>query len=246
MARARNIKPGFFRNADLVELPMDARLLFIGLWTLADRSGRLEDRPKQIKMEVFPADSVDVDGLLSLVANTGMLERYEVNGKRYIQVTNFCKHQNPHRDEKASTIPDALGNMAEPPRHRASTVQAPCKDDAKMVAIGLNPESCSLNPESPTNTSADKSAAIPPGFAQFWETWPTNDRKQAKGKCLDAWKKASAERDAALVLAHVSSLKNSAWLKDGGQFVPAPLVYLNQRRWEGAEAAFETAIGSFL
>lgn len=86
------------------------------------------------------------------------------------------------------------------------------------------------------NNPADKSADPFPGFAKFWTTWPTNDRKQAKGKCLDAWKKASAERDAALVLAHVSSLKNSAWLKDGGQFVPAPLVYLNQRRWEGADA----------
>ena len=81
-----------------------------------------------------------------------------------------------------------------------------------------------------------KGAELPPGFAKFWSTWPTNDRKQAQGKCLTAWKKANAERDAALVLAHVSSLKSSAWLKDGGQFVPAPLVYLNQRRWEGAEA----------
>ena len=78
-------------------------------------------------------------------------------------------------------------------------------------------------------------AVIPPGFAKFWDTWPTNDRKQAKGKCLDAWKKASAERDAALVLAHVEALKNGAWLRDGGQFVCAPLVYLNQRRWEGVD-----------
>ena len=41
MARARNIKPGFFRNADLAELTFEARLLFIGLWTLADSEGRL-------------------------------------------------------------------------------------------------------------------------------------------------------------------------------------------------------------
>jgi hypothetical protein len=87
------------------------------------------------------------------------------------------------------------------------------------------------------NTSVDKSPDLPNGFAEFWKTWPTNDRKQAKGKCLDAWKKAHAERDAALILAHVSSLKNSAWTKDNGQFVPAPLVYLNQRRWEGADTA---------
>ena len=92
MARARNIKPGFFRNADLVELPMEARLLFIGLWTLADREGRLEDRPKQIKMEIFPADSVDCDVLLVQLASTGMVARYEVDGKRYLQVVNFTKH----------------------------------------------------------------------------------------------------------------------------------------------------------
>ena len=239
MARARNIKPGFFRNADLVELSFEERLLFIGLWTLADRDGRLEDRPKQIKMELFPADSVDCNAMLDSLAATGMVARYEVDGKRYLQVVNFGKHQNPHRDEKASTIPDQSGNLQAQDKHCASTVQTLCSNDGDTMSIGLNPDPRSLIPESLTNTPkppADKSADIPPGFAKFWETWPTNDRKQAKGKCLDAWKKASAERDAALVLAHVSSLKNSAWLKDGGQYVPAPLVYLNQRRWEGADA----------
>jgi len=85
-----------------------------------------------------------------------------------------------------------------------------------------------------------------PGFAKFWETWPTNDRKQAKGKCLDAWKKANAERDAALVIGHVLFLKNSAFLKDGGQFIPAPLVYLNQRRWEGADVGSSSPTGGVL
>ena len=112
MARARNIKPGFFRNADLVELPVEARLLFVGLWTLADREGRLEDRPKQIKMEIFPADCFDCDALLTSLAGTGMIERYEVGGKRYLHVVNFTKHQNPHRDEKASTIPAPGSNGA--------------------------------------------------------------------------------------------------------------------------------------
>ena len=91
--------------------------------------------------------------------------------------------------------------------------------------------------EKKNNPQAPKGADVPPGFAEFWKTWPSNDRKQAKGKCLDAWKKAHAERDAALVLAHVESLKSSAsWMKNSGEFIPAPLVYLNQRRWEGAES----------
>ena len=78
----------------------------------------------------------------------------------------------------------------------------------------------------------------PEGFESFWKTWPAGDRKQAKGKCLEAWKKARIESVAASVLAHVEKLKSSAsWTKNGGEFIPAPLVYLNKRSWEGAEDA---------
>jgi len=151
MARARGIKPGFFRNADLVELPFESRLLFIGLWTIADRAGRLEDRPKQIKMEIFPADDIDCDAAIQSLANIGMVARYEVDGKKYLQVTNFAKHQNPHRDEKASTLPDCYGNCASnespPKKHRANTVQVRSKSDAGTVLLGLTPDSCKLTPE---------------------------------------------------------------------------------------------------
>ena len=52
MARARNIKPGFFKNEDLAECSPWARLCFAGLWTLADREGRLEDRANVIQDEL--------------------------------------------------------------------------------------------------------------------------------------------------------------------------------------------------
>ena len=163
MARARNIKPGFFRNADLVELSFEARLLFIGLWTLADRSGRMEDRPKQIKMELFPADSVDCDALLGQLASIGVIERYEHDGKRYLHVVNFAKHQNPHRDEKASTVPGPCGfdapNVDAPEKHGASTVQAPCEGGTGTVPIGLNPDP--LIPESLTEAKASLSTGKP-------------------------------------------------------------------------------------
>lgn len=165
MARARNIKPGFFRNADLVELPFEARLLFIGLWTIADRSGRMEDRPKQIKMELFPADSVDVDALLDELAAIGVVARYSHDGKRYLQVVNFSKHQNPHKDEKASTIPDQDGHLATPEqdkkKHGASTVQAPCNNDGDTVAIGLIPDSLIPDSLKEPNGSVGKADALP-------------------------------------------------------------------------------------
>ena len=82
------------------------------------------------------------------------------------------------------------------------------------------------------------------GFEKFWQVWPKSDRKQAKGLCLKAWKKAGAERHAADILAHIEACKRSEnWSKEGGQFIPAPLVYLNQKRWEGAELAGSVAAG---
>ncbi|WP_198320783.1 HNH endonuclease [Azohydromonas aeria] len=105
MARARNIKTGFFKNEDLAECSPWARLLFIGLWQLADREGRLEDRPKRIKAELFAFDSIDAEPLLAELERFGFVLRYQVKDMRLIQVVNFAKHQNPHHREPASEFP---------------------------------------------------------------------------------------------------------------------------------------------
>lgn len=62
MARTRSIKPSFFSNDILAECEPMARLLFAGLWTLADRDGRLEYRPRRIKGALFPYDNCDIGG----------------------------------------------------------------------------------------------------------------------------------------------------------------------------------------
>lgn len=107
MARCRNLKPGFFTNEKLAELPPLTRLLFAGLWCIADRDGRLEDRPKRIKAEILPYDDVDVDQSLELLTrgDDPFIIRYQVAQQRYIQVCHFRDHQHPHNTEKPSEIP---------------------------------------------------------------------------------------------------------------------------------------------
>lgn len=106
MARARNIKPGFFQNEYLVELDFATRLCFIGLWTEADRDGKLEDRPKRLKMALFPGDNVDMDAMLNDLQSYGFIKRYEVDGVRLIRITKWHLHQSPHHTEKKSVLPD--------------------------------------------------------------------------------------------------------------------------------------------
>ena len=107
--RSRVIKPGFFSDAALGRLPIGARLLFAGLWCLADRAGRLIDSPRWIAGQVFPYDEDDITEhvrqWLEDLAGGGFIVRYQAQGGRYIQVTNFAKHQPVHSRESPSTIP---------------------------------------------------------------------------------------------------------------------------------------------
>lgn len=105
MARLRTLKPGFFLNEELGTVPPCGRLLFAGLWCLADRRGRLEDRPTRIKVETLPYDACDVSELLDVLAEKGFVHRYEAAGHHYIQIVNFERHQTPHIKEAESTIP---------------------------------------------------------------------------------------------------------------------------------------------
>lgn len=141
MARSRNIKPGFFLNDELAECGPLARLLFAGLWCIADREGRLQDRPKRIKAEVLPHDNCDADDLLKQLETAGFIVRYQAGNDRYIQVCNFGKHQNPHVKESPSTIPA-------PDEHSTSTVQEQCKTDESTEQTVLIPDSLNLIPDS--------------------------------------------------------------------------------------------------
>lgn len=137
MARARNIKPGFFTNDVLAECSALARILFQGMWCHADREGRMEDRPRKLKAEILPYDDCDIEKLLKQLESRGFIVRYSHGSGRYIQVVNFVKHQNPHVKEPESTIP------------------APCLSGAKQEqaekipeAAGLIPDSLNLIPDS--------------------------------------------------------------------------------------------------
>jgi hypothetical protein len=174
MSRARNIKPGFFKNDILAECDPLARLLFAGLWCEADRAGRLEDRPKRLKADCLPYDNCDVDALLNQLAQRGFIVRYVVDGIGYIEIPEFTKHQNPHCKESASSIPA-------PDKHSASTVQA----SAIPERATLIPDSPSLIPDSSKKQKRASQATpefVPPAWVdpESWDAYVAMRRKARK------------------------------------------------------------------
>lgn len=96
MARIRTYKPSFFRSEDVAALTFRARLTWLGLWPHCDDEGRMKDNAKLIKGDVWPLDDVsleDVEADLAELAAEGRIVRYEVDGRRYLAVTNWAEHQ---------------------------------------------------------------------------------------------------------------------------------------------------------
>jgi hypothetical protein len=123
--RARNLKPGFFKNPELADAGPIVQLLFAGLWLLADKEGRLKDQPRVIKAEVFPYYPVDVNGELTVLQRLGHIHRFVVDGTAVIEVVNFRKHQSPHHTERASDLPAFVGNYSVREIHGETTVDSP-------------------------------------------------------------------------------------------------------------------------
>ncbi|MEG1562118.1 MAG: hypothetical protein RR365_00495 [Bacteroides sp.] len=256
--RTRSIKPGFFNNDILGDLPPLTRLLFIGLWCLADREGRLEDRPKRIKKELLGYDDVnsdDVDEMLQELHKADFILRYEVQGERYIQVINFTKHQNPHVKEKGSEIPAPEGYTHRPEpleideetgeitEYEESTVQAPDKHGALTVQAGLVPGNRLPNTDylspTPGNAQGSAEAETPEQrtstnqkrFELFWAAYP---EKVGKKAAQQAWKNAKVDSDLfdKIMNAIGRARVTEQWRRENGRYVPNPATWLNQGRWD--------------
>ena len=165
MARSRNIKPGFFLDENLASLDPLARILFAGLWCMADKEGRLEDRPARIKVQVLPYDNCDIGKYLDELRlfREPYIHRYEVDGKRYIQIVNWERHQNPHKNESDSIIP-----AYDPTRENSERVPI------KSEALGLIPDSLNLIPDSgfpPPLTDSGAEAVPVSGRAETIKAW---------------------------------------------------------------------------
>ena len=78
-------------------------------------------------------------------------------------------------------------------------------------------------------------------FETFWQAFPKNPRKGGKSLCLAKWNKLKLDAQAEQIVAHVTWMATTNdWKKDNGAYIPAPLVYINQMRWDGAEIPEQT------
>lgn len=196
MPRIRTIKPSFFQSEDVSALPLRARLTWIGLWTHCDDHGRTEDNARLIKARIWPLDDVNLrdieDDLITLAAH-GRIVRYDVDGRRYLEIVNWSEHQSINRPSKSRIPPPGAGANAD-----SSQAHPPLSEPSSDTHSGKGKEGKGMEGAraSANNTGPSPPQVQPPQKCPKHEHHPSpppcGDCADAR-KTHDAWERARAE-----------------------------------------------------
>lgn len=229
MARGRLISKSLSTSAKFAQLQVIApklaefcQSLYMLLVAHADDYGRQAGDVFTIKHVVCPASPRsmrDVEAALAALHQTGMIVWYEDEGRKCVQVNDFDTHQPglSRRTKSKFTEPtDISMKFTGAPGNSLLTEQKLTEQNGTEV-----------------NRTAPRRGELVnlDGFDAFYAAYPKRKNPQEAKK---AWAKlapdASVQQQILAALSWQRRLPD--WVKDGGQFVPFPATYLNNRRWE--------------
>ncbi|MCM6776255.1 hypothetical protein NDR87_18825 [Nocardia sp. CDC159] len=157
--RIRSIKPEFWRSDDIDRLTWHERLVFIGLWSYVDDNGVGLDKLAAICADLFAADVERepretferVAEALSTFAERGLIERYTVEGKAFLYVTGWGRHQRVDKPNRARyPLPTSQdGEPRESSRHPRETVARSSRPEQRNRGTEENSSSKSSSSAKP-------------------------------------------------------------------------------------------------
>ena len=105
--RKRELSPSFWKDERVWKLSHEAKLFYVGLMQVADRDGRMVDKPFEIGVEAWPWAPGDAPKLLDEIVSVGLIGRYQVQDQRLLAfpLKAWRAHQRPHPKERASLLP---------------------------------------------------------------------------------------------------------------------------------------------
>lgn len=153
MPRTRSIKPEFWSDEKLSQISMNARLLFIGMWTYSDDYGVVKGNIRWLKSMIFPYEEISIKKIETWIDELIKLQRilpFKHSGETYFFIPNFLKHQTINRPSK--------NRNPEPPQN----ILAALNDDSLSTHALLTDET---ETETETETNMSKTTLPKPnGF----------------------------------------------------------------------------------
>lgn len=264
MARIRSIKPEFWKSQSIADLKdWRDRLTFIGLWSYVDDNGVGVDSFKLIAAELYgleddPREVRDhTRECLARLAAAGFITRYTHDGKRYIHVTTWDKHQRIDRPNKpryplptdrAATVLNVaqaaemdLSGVGTPvvavddSRNTRESVASVHRLEQRNRGTGEKELSAEQLPDAlplelpPVDAKPKRATTDTAAFDRWWSTYP---RKVGKGDARKAWVKAAKLASVDVLVAAAERYRDDPVRKRAEpQFTKHPATWLNGECW---------------
>lgn len=226
MAKIRMIKTEVRTSEKVASWPLEVRYFWILLWGYVDDHGKGKDNALLIKADCFPLDenitSETVDKWLCVLADSGVIVRYEVAGVKYLAVKNWHEHQKPQHpgkdlfpnfDAPNATVLESDEVCVQP----SCNLHASCTPELSRDELGRDEM---FNAVEQVNSYSDD-------FETWWKSYP---RRQGKGSAYASWQKALDKATASVLIDSAIKYATSPSLPEL-KYVPLPATWLNQERW---------------
>lgn len=187
MARIRSIKPEFWTDERVVDLDPLTRLFFIGCWNFADDYGYILDKPRQLQLQVLPAEKCDAQMLVKELVHAGLLDRYPMkDGGFALHIRNWEKHQKVDKRTESRIAADLSDSQPVPPTPPDDS-ESPADSPRIPTTEGKGVESKGMEG---SREERERASAL---FEDFWKRYPPGKagNKPEKQKAREAWLKLS-------------------------------------------------------
>jgi len=138
MARSRILKPEFWSDEKLAQVPREVRLTFAGLWTCSDDYGVTKGHPAWLKAQIFPYDTdltlTQFQQWLTALERIGVIDPFMADGESFFYIRNFSEHQKVDRPSKMRNPPcprDILAALSRVSREPLAADSRECRDETE-------------------------------------------------------------------------------------------------------------------
>ena len=159
----RIIKESICRSDSIDSLSWFEEVLFYRLIVVCDDYGRYDGRAAIIKGSCFPLKDIrvgQIEKALDKLSTAGMVQRYEVQGRPFLQLTAWEQHQQIRAKKSKYPSPD-------------ETCKQMISGDGKCPRNPIQSES---NPNRNRNTVA-RAVGHVEHFEEFWSVYPNKQRR---------------------------------------------------------------------
>jgi uncharacterized phage protein (TIGR02220 family) len=149
--RIRTIKPEFWESESLGRVSREARLLFIGLFSCCDDSGRTRASSRLLASRLYPYDEDAgrfLERWLAELEAQGCIRRYTVDGDSYLDIPKWLSHQKIDKPSN-SKLPEFADGSPKP------------REDSRKIALEQGTGNREQGEEQGTGSGAPPAPPVP-------------------------------------------------------------------------------------